>query len=141
LPLSVLLYMHRWRHNVVWTKKCLTSRQTDREWVTDVLTTLWRPLCMYNWTDNRKMLSICLYNKKYRKSTLFSAKIEVKSFCEIPAKFRGIESNKTGHLTWRWSIQITQYDWLCGLSWRIMALDEWNCVKSSCYCIINSCQL
>ena len=27
------------------------------------LTTLWRPLFIYNWTDNGKMESIILYNK------------------------------------------------------------------------------
>ena len=54
------LFSHRytvWRDNVVRTKMWPTSRLGD--WVTDVLTALWRLPCICNWTDSGKMLSTC----------------------------------------------------------------------------------
>ena len=56
-PLSVQLQMHRGRHNVVRTSVTHSPRRLVGHFF--LLTTLWHHLCVYNWTDNGKMKSIC----------------------------------------------------------------------------------
>ena len=54
-------------------------------------TTLWRPLCIYNWTDNGEMESICFtWKKKYISKNLLN----------FPGEISGIKKSESRHLTW-----------------------------------------
>ena len=69
LPHVCSVIDHRWRQNVVRTKK--VAHEAIAKCVTDVLTTFWRPLWSIHWTDARQHGIYLFYTIKKQTTTAF----------------------------------------------------------------------